>query len=76
MTSDHGDASLAERDDQVLAMPASEPEFNDDGVDLTQVRAALARTPLERLVHHEASANSLRWLLRTAREVRRDVEPL
>ena len=52
-----------------------EPAFNEDGVDLTQVRAALARTPLERLQHHEASANSLRWMLRVAVRVpRSDVE--
>ena len=76
MSSDDGQRSTAQRYDQALTEPGSEPAFNDDGVDLTQVRAALARTPLERLVHHEASANSLRWLLRAARKQRPDVEPL
>ena len=63
------------RYEQVLAVRPDEPVFNEDGVDLTQIRAALGRTPLERLQHHEASANSLRWLLRVAVKVQRtDVE--
>jgi len=50
-------------------MHGPEPAFNDDGVDLTQVRAALARTPLERLEHLEASAKSMRWMLDAAAKV-------
>ena len=65
----------ARRYEQTLAIAGEQPAFNDDGVDLTQIRVALSRTPLERLQHHEASANSLRWLLRVAVKVRRtDVE--
>jgi hypothetical protein len=56
--------------EETLAFHGSEPVFNEDGVDLTQVRVALERTPLERLLHHEASANSVRWLLAVAVPVR------
>ena len=69
-----GHESAAERYERTLALHGSEPAFDDQGVDLTQIRAALARTPLERLIHHEASANSLRWLLNATRAVRNDVE--
>ena len=76
MSSKHRRESAVERYEQVLALRGSERAFNEDGVDLTQIRAALARTPLERLVHHEASANSLRWLLNAAGTQRGDVQAL
>lgn len=76
MSSKHRRESAVERYEQVLALRGSERAFNEDGVDLTQIRAALARTPLERLVHHEAGANSLRWLLIAAGTQRGDVQAL
>jgi hypothetical protein len=66
--------SPAERYEQKLAMHGSELAYNDDGVDLTLIRAALARTPIERLQHHEATAASVRWMLEVAVPVKRDAE--
>ncbi len=66
--------SMAERYERTLAVHGPEPAFDDQGVDLTQIRAALARTPDERLSHLEASANSLHWLLQAAHASRTDVE--
>jgi len=36
--------------EQRLDVHGSEPAFNEDGVDLTQIRESLRRTPYERLV--------------------------
>jgi hypothetical protein len=68
------DESTAERCERTLAVRGPEPAFDDQGVDLTQIRTALARTPDERLSHLEASANSLRWLLKAAHAPRTDVD--
>ena len=65
------EGSPAQRYEARLALRGQEPSFNDDGVDLTQIRAALARTPLERLLHLEASVSSLSWMLNSAVRVRR-----
>ena len=50
-----------------LTVQGNEPAFNEDGVDLTQVRRALALTPLERLVLAEQAAAEIRALQRLAR---------
>jgi murein tripeptide amidase MpaA len=36
--------------EQRLDVHGSEPAFNEDGVDLTQIRESLRRTPYERLL--------------------------
>ena len=36
--------------EQRLDVRGSEPSFNEDGVDLTQIRESLRRTPYERLM--------------------------
>lgn len=36
--------------EQRLDVQGSEPSFNEDGVDLTQIRESLRRTPYERLM--------------------------
>jgi hypothetical protein len=36
--------------EQRLDVHGSEPSFNEDGVDLTQIRESLRRTPYERLI--------------------------
>lgn len=41
--------SLANTLEQALDVHGQEPTFNDDGVDLSQIRRALALTPIERL---------------------------
>jgi hypothetical protein len=77
MPSDGADhESMAERCERTLALHGPELTFDDQGVDLTQIRAALARTPDERLSHLEASANSLRWLLKATNAPRTDVEAI
>jgi hypothetical protein len=63
--------SASERFEEKLAMHGPELAFNDDGVDLTQIRAALDRTPLERFIHHEASVRSVRWMLDAAAKTTR-----
>jgi hypothetical protein len=50
-----------------LTVRGNEPAFNEDGVDLTQIRRALALTPLERLVLAEQAAAEIRILQRLAR---------
>lgn len=50
-----------------LTIPGQEPAFNEDGVDLTQIRRALALTPLERLVLAEQAADEIEALRRLAR---------
>jgi hypothetical protein len=50
-----------------LTVSGDEPTFNEDGVDLTQVRRALALTPLERLVLAEQAAGEIAGLRRVAR---------
>ena len=50
-----------------LTVRGDEPAFNEDGVDLTQIRRALALTPLERLVLAEQAADELQALQRLAR---------
>ena len=50
-----------------LTVRGDEPSFNEDGVDLTQIRRALALTPLERLVQAEHAAAEIRTLQRLAR---------
>jgi hypothetical protein len=50
-----------------LTVRAEEPAFNEDAVDLTQIRRALALTPLERLVLTEQAAAELQALQRLAR---------
>jgi hypothetical protein len=50
-----------------LTVQGNEPTFNEDGVDLTQIRRALALTPLERLVLAEQAAAEMRALQRLAR---------
>jgi len=42
-----------------LDVHGPEPAFNEDGVDLTQIRESLALTPLERLYRVEDWVNSL-----------------
>ena len=50
-----------------LTVSGDEPTFNEEGVDLTQVRRALALTPLERLVLAEQAASEIEALRRVAR---------
>jgi hypothetical protein len=50
-----------------LAVQGEEPAFNEDGVDLTQIRRALALTPLERLVEVEQAALEIEALRRLVR---------
>jgi hypothetical protein len=50
-----------------LTIRGDEPAFNEDGVDLTQVRRALALTPLERLVAAEQAAIEIEALRRLVR---------
>ena len=50
-----------------LTVQGDEPAFNEDGVDLTQIRRALALTPLERLVLAEQAATEIRALQRLVR---------
>ena len=50
-----------------LSMQGDQPTFNDDGVDLTQIRRFLALTPLERLVWADQTAAELEALRRIAR---------
>jgi hypothetical protein len=50
-----------------LSVQGEEPTFNEDGVDLTQIRRFLALTPLERLIWAERTAAELESLRRIAR---------
>jgi len=50
-----------------LSVQGDEPAFNEDGVDLTQIRRFLALTPLERLVWAEQTAAELDALRSIAR---------
>jgi len=45
--------------EQRLDVHGAEPAFNEDGVDLTQVRESLNRTPLERLIQVQNWVESL-----------------
>lgn len=45
--------------EQRLDVHGSEPSFNEDGVDLTQIRESLRRTPYERLMLVQNWAESL-----------------
>ncbi|MCK6545621.1 hypothetical protein L6R52_07105 [Myxococcota bacterium] len=49
--------------------PASSPILNRDGVDLTQIRALKAMSPIERLRALVIAANNLLELRRRARRV-------
>ncbi len=48
--------------EQRLDVHGSEPAFNEDGVDLTQIRESLRRTPYERLVIVQNWVESLQSL--------------
>ena len=50
-----------------LSVQGDEPAFNEDGVDLTQIRRFLALTPLERLVWAEQTAAEIEALRSIAR---------
>jgi hypothetical protein len=50
-----------------LSVQGDEPAFNEDGVDLTQIRRFLALTPLERLVWAEQAATEIEALRSIAR---------
>lgn len=49
-----------------LTVRGEEPAFNEDGVDLTQIRRALALTRLERLIGAEKAAMEVEALRRLA----------
>ena len=56
-------------DDQVYVPPGfqlREPVYNEDGVDLTQIRWMLDRTPTERLQAHKEFMDSIDRLLACA----------
>lgn len=61
--------SPARRYEEQLAIQPLEPIFNDDGVDLTQIREMLAMTPLERLRYVDQAATSIEEMLAMARVV-------
>ncbi len=42
-----------------LDVHGQQPAFNDDGVDLSQIRESLAMTPLQRLIRVQNWVNSL-----------------
>jgi len=50
-----------------LSVQGDEPSFNEEGVDLTQIRRFLALTPLERLVWAEQTSTELAALRSIAR---------
>lgn len=50
-----------------LSVKGDEPVFNEEGVDLTQIRRFLALTPLERLIWCEQTAAELEALRSMAR---------
>jgi hypothetical protein len=50
-----------------LSVQGEEPAFNEDGVDLTQIRRFLSLTPLERLVWAEQTAAEIEALRGMAR---------
>jgi len=50
-----------------LSVQGAEPTFNEDGVDLTQIRRFLALTPLERLIWAEQTAAEIEALRTIAR---------
>jgi isocitrate lyase len=55
-----------------LVVRGEEPAFNDEGVDLTQIRDALARTPIERLIWAEQTAIEIENIRRVARTIKDD----
>jgi hypothetical protein len=50
-----------------LSVQGNEPAYNEDGVDLTQIRRFSALTPLERLIGAEQAAAELEALRNIAR---------
>jgi hypothetical protein len=50
-----------------LSVQGEEPAFNEDGVDLTQIRRFLQLTPLERLIWAEQTAAEIEALRTMAR---------
>jgi len=58
MTVDDAQARIEEYERR-LDVHGPEAAFNEDGVDLTQIRESLAATPLERLYRVQAWINSL-----------------
>lgn len=50
-----------------LSVQGDEPAFNEDGVDLTQIRRFLALAPLERLIWAEQAAAEIEALRSIAR---------
>lgn len=50
-----------------LSVQGEEPTFNEDGVDLTQIRRFLVLTPLERLIWSEQTAAEVETLRSIAR---------
>ena len=62
-------SSRAELYEERLTVRGAEPTFNEDGVDLTQIRRALAMTPLERLAEADQLAAEVELLRRMAHRV-------
>ena len=58
-----------------LTVRGSVPVFNDDGVDLTQIRRALEMTPLERLANADELSLEIEVLRRLARPVNSGGKP-
>jgi len=56
----------AERYEEMLTVHGEELAFNDDGVDLTQIRQALDMTPMERLRVAESWRQTLARIRRNA----------
>lgn len=57
----------AERYEEMLVVHGPELAFNDDGVDLTQIRESLDRTPLERIRYIEGWRRAILRLRADAR---------
>jgi len=57
----------AERFEEMLDVHGPELAFNDDGVDLTQIRRALDMTPIERIRYIEGWRRAILRLRRDAR---------
>lgn len=57
----------AEQYEERLTLRGTEPAFDEQGVDLTQIRRALALTPLERLALADRAAREIAALRRIAR---------
>jgi hypothetical protein len=53
--------------DERLSIRGEEPTYNEDGVDLTQIRRSLSLTPLERLIAAEQASTEIETLLRIMR---------